>query len=58
MTLRSSRMASMLLSALRRAGLSTAPTEDNPDVPELDLSELPTEPFLSNGAPCPRRPLD
>jgi hypothetical protein len=55
MTLRSSRMASMLLSALQRAGLSTAPGEECPDIPELDPAELATEFLLSEGEPCPRR---
>ena len=57
MSLRSSRMASMLLSALRRAGLSVAPGEDTPDVAEIDPADLPTAEFLAEGEPCPRRPL-
>jgi hypothetical protein len=57
MTLRSSRMASMLLSALQRAGLSTAPGEECPDAAELDPAELATDLMLSEEEPCPRRPL-
>jgi len=57
MTLRSSRMASMLLSALKRAGLSVAPGEDCPDAPALDPAELPEALLICEEEPCPRRPL-
>jgi hypothetical protein len=57
MTLRSSRMASMLLSALQRAGLSVAPGENCPDAAEIDPAELPAALLLPEEEPCPRRPL-
>jgi hypothetical protein len=57
MALRNSRMASMLLSALQRAGLSVAPGEDCPDTPALDAAELPAELLAPEEEPCPRRPL-
>lgn len=57
MALRSSRMASMLLSALQRAGLSVAPGEDRPETPALDPAELPAELIGPEEEPCPRRPL-
>lgn len=56
MTLRSSRMASMLLSALRRAGLSVAPGEENPELAELLPEEMPTEELVAEES-FPRRPL-
>ena len=57
MTLRSSRMASMLLSALQRAGLSVAPGDDCPDAAALDAAELPDSLLICEEEPSPRRPL-
>jgi len=57
MTLRSSRMAALLLSALERAGLCVASTDEAPDASKIEASELPTELLGSEEAPCPRRPL-
>ena len=57
MTLRSSRMAAMLLSALERAGLSVTPGDNAPDAPELVVEELPAELLGEEEGPCPRRPL-
>ena len=57
MTLRSSRMAAMLLSALERAGLSVASSEEPPETSHSIAEELPAELLAEEEGPFPRRPL-
>ena len=58
MTLRSSRMAALFLSALERAGLSVASAEESPETPQpAATSELAAELAAGDEAPFPRRAL-